>query len=74
MRKKYNIKDNVSHEKASYLYANKILKDTYFEHLSKDLDEKNKDNSYYFNFLARADKIAREKELKKLEQQGEKNF
>ena len=74
LRKKYNIKDNVSHEKASYLYANKILKDTYFEHLSKDLDEKNKDNSYYFNFLARADKIAREKELKKLEQQGEKNF
>ena len=62
LRSKYNINDNISHEKASYLYAKKKLKGTSFEYIANLLLK----DTYHLNFLSEVDKIARERELKRL--------
>ena len=59
LRKKYQIPDKLSHEEASYLYAEKVLKNTDFEHVLNFF----KKDTRYLNFLKEIDRIAREREL-----------
>jgi hypothetical protein len=62
LRAKYNISDNITHEEASYIYAKQILKGSSYEFVADFLFK----DTRHLKFLQNADKIAREKELKKL--------
>ncbi|WP_456470006.1 hypothetical protein [Caminibacter sp.] len=70
LRNKYKIPHDIPHEKASYIYAAKILKDTSFEYVPEYLIK----DTYYLTFLHNADKIAREKELLQLKTLEDKDF
>jgi len=72
IRDKYNIPHTISHEKASAMYASKILKNTQFEFLSDLLlsamennGRVNERSCQYIDLLVYFDKKSREKELKR---------